>query len=127
MALTLLGAPPVAIESNWVSFDPIELRSGRAYLVEALISSNNPQFIYSRFVFRYQYPTESTADAVSANIAEIFYSEESQFFELRINGNLIPRSDTILQVKRIPIFSDLSLLADTDVAISIDPDINYRY
>ena len=126
MALVDLGTQAVAIEDEWVSFAPIELRNRRIYNVETLISSVNPDLVYSKFIFRFQYPTENTAIAKSQTVTTLFYDPQTQFFPIFIDNNLGNNQNCIIEVRRFPIFSSPSLLADVTVNVQLDPDVNYQ-
>ena len=122
MALTNLGNFQVDIGSGWVSYNGIEVEKDKGYLILIQIDSANPDFIYSRFVFRYRYPTKAGTDSVSEQIATMFYDPLPQYFFVKINKLLANKDDIIFQVRRFPNYQRLSNLSTATVQVSLDPD-----
>lgn len=123
MAFTLLGNNPVNFGDGWVLYDPIALQAGRTYLMELQIFSANPDLIYSSFKIRYAYPTQNTAVASNLNTQEAFYEPVRQYFIFSISPLALLSGNAIFAVRRFPIFSSPSSLADATVALAIDPDL----
>lgn len=122
MVLVNLGTNTPVVGLGWYSYDPVNLRAGRQYLTEVSMSSTQSDLIYSRFVFRYAYPSQDTVDAVSLQFAEVFFNTETQYFPLLIWGNLDNQDACTIQVQRFPLYREISVLADLDITVQLDPN-----
>ena len=123
MPLTVLGTNIIAVEDEWVQFNPITLPSNRTYLLELEVLSANPEFIYSRFEYRYLYPTQNSAQSSSLNGGSFYFEPVRQNAELRLSSLLAPSGDLTLFVRRFPFYSNPSNLAEASVRLALDPAI----
>jgi hypothetical protein len=125
MVLVVLGQNPVNFGDGWVPYDPIALTPGNVYTVQFLVVTSALDLVYSRFAFRYFYPTVVSPNSRSLAVAETTPDLSDQFFDMLISPNLPPGTPTIMEILRIPIYSQPSNLADVEIILGIDPDVFY--
>lgn len=124
MVLTSLGTRSLDIGQDWQTYNPIFLLSNRRYAIQVLTASANSQFIYSYVLIRYLARTPDNTILRSQPLARIFYDSDRQFF-LFDNVQLFQVNDQIaFQAKRISLYSTPSQVADLDLTLAVDPEVN---
>lgn len=122
VAIIDLGTLTVNADSQWQSFTPVDFSdTKKIYAIQATIASANPNQIYSSFVFRYQATLESGLVLLSANIAELFYDPNEQFFPFEFYDKFDKDLPVTFAVRRVPWFSNVSCLASATVQLRTDP------
>lgn len=123
MALTLIGQSVVRVGDGWVPFAPITLSPGNTFVLEIFTTSPDPTNIYSRFLTRYTYPTQSSPVSANLNPVEFFYEPIRQHSQITIPSLLAAGGQLQFYVRRIPLYSSYTNLADVDVFLAYDPVI----
>lgn len=125
MPLTLLGNNPVNVEDGWVLYNPINLQSGRTYLMELEIFASQPDSLYSNFVAKLAYPSQNTPLVALIDLYRFYYEPVRQAFEFTISPNLNPTGNALFAVRRFPFYANPTNLATCTVALAVDSAIFY--
>ena len=123
MPLQILGNNPINVGDGWVPYNPVQVESGRTYLLEFQTVSANPDFIYSRFEVRYLYPTQESPISASIEHVSFYHEPIRQNSEIEISSLLAPTGNLTFFVRRFPFFSQPSNLASCNVLLALDPSI----
>lgn len=121
MVLTSLGTQVLDLPYAWTSFQAINLSNARQYLLEVVMASQSPDLIYSNFIFRYRYPDSRNVVAASPELGFLSFDSGLQMMPFTIPRLLANSGDLIIQVKRVPYYSQLSSLASVECELFIDP------
>lgn len=121
MVLTSLGTQVLDLPYAWTSFQAIDLSSARQYLLEVAMTSQLPDLIYSNFIFRYRYPDSRNVVAASPELGVLSFDSGLQMMPFTIPRLLANSGALIIQVRRVPYYSQLSSLASVECELFIDP------
>lgn len=123
MPLTNLGTQQIDIFVGYVPFSPINLTSGREYLVELQFPNTNGDSLFSSFNVCYAYPTTNTPLSAFLGVYSTIYTQQPQHFPLRLSPNLANTGNLILAVQRVPWYSQSSNLGVANVQLGLDPNV----
>lgn len=123
MPLTFLGLRQVNVEDGWVEFDPVSLRRGTAYYLEATFNNINQLEPFSYFNFGYTFQVDE-GSLLTITLPNDYYVDS------RTHGIFVPdveeidrNVDVIFLCRRIPFVGNLSNVANISVSLNIDLDI----
>lgn len=125
MALQSLGDFNVNTPYEWVSFGSIELRDNFFYFLEVNFQSSNPSLIYSNFDIRAGYLNNGNSWRTPP-FAVVDYDSETLAVKFVVNRYFGNDPMFFPQVRRRPLWRDLSELADVSMEISVDPEERER-
>lgn len=123
MPLTNLGTNQINPSEGYVPFTPINLTSGREYLVELRFPNTQGDTLFSSFNVSYLFNTTNTPSSVNLNVYEAIYTPQSQHFRLILPGTLAPTANCILGVQRVPWYRASSNLGIANVQLGLDPGV----
>jgi hypothetical protein len=120
MPLTSLGSKTIALQDNWLSFNPVSLKSKTRYLLEVTMSAVSPSLVYSTFSIRVQYPSINSPVIASPIVSDIQFDVIRRGYMFDLNQLYVATGNAIVQVKRRSFYVDPPKIATVTIGLFVD-------
>lgn len=122
MPITDLGTNQINPSEGYQPYTPINLTSGREYLVELRFQATQGDALFSSFNVCYLFNTQDTPSSVQLGLYEFTYTQQPQHFRLILPATLAASANCILAVARFPWYRAATNLGVANVQLGIDPN-----